>query len=360
MTAVNQWKSWVRRLGHPDKPRAERRIPLGFVAWQANNPASKRSTVADISSSGLYLHTEERWPVGEVVPLAIEVEGWLEKGAHQQIAVQALVVRTGEDGVGLSFVLPAGFDPELWKVLVTDSAVLTDPKDLAYALKMMRTALFLYRLCHAEANQAILLLGEELDEPRTENAMEIALGAEKLLALETDAGKMRAHPGFVASLIKYGSWAQDDLTKQLWIGLFVTSCHVDAIDESGSVFVDLLVNLTPTQSLILVTACKKVTDLMAHSNDLPSTRIIFTPEELTQLTGIYDPARIAVETAYLFNPGLIEKVFDFTSYLPTEKFDITPSRLGLELYKRCKAERIVAPPSDKSEARGKSEAQELK
>ena len=356
---MNPWKSWVRRLGQPDKPRAERRIPLGFVAWQANNPASKRSNVADISLSGLFLHTDERWPVGEVVPVIIEVEGWLEKGAQQQIAVQMLVVRTDEHGVGLSFVLPNDFDPELWKVLVTDAAVLTDPKDLLYSLKMMRTALFLYRLCHAEANKAILLLGEELDEPRTENALEIALGAEKLLASETDASKMRAHPEIVASIFKYGSWAQDDLTKQLWIGLFATCCHVDAIDESGSVFVDLLVNMTPHQSLILVTACKKVIGLMADSDTPPSTRIIFTPEEMTQLTGIYDPARIAVETAYLFNPGLIEKVFDFTSYLPTEKFDITPSRLGLELYKRCKAERIVAQPLlDKSEARGKSGAGE--
>jgi hypothetical protein len=331
---------------------------MGFVAWQANNPASKRSTVKDISSTGLYLHTQERWPVGEAIPLAIEVEGWLEKGAQQQIAVQALVVRTDEDGVGLSFVLPADFDPELWKVLVTDAAVLTDPKDLLYALKMMRTALFLYRLCHAGANKAILLLGEELDEPRTENALEIALGAEKLLASETDAGKMRAHPEIVVSLFRYGSWALDDLTKQLWIGLFVTCCQVDAIDESGSVFIDLLVNLTPTQSLIFVTACKKMMNLMAGSSDLPSTRIIFTPEELTQLTGIYDPARIAIETAYLFNPGLIQKVFDFTSYLPTENFDITPSGLGMELYKRCKGERIVAqPPPDKSEANAKSEAQ---
>jgi hypothetical protein len=349
---VNQWKSWVRRLGHPEKPRAERRIPLGFVAWQANNPASKRSTVADISSSGLYLHTEERWPLGEVIPVIIEVEGWLEKGAQQQIAVQTLVVRTGEDGVGLSFVLPVGLDPDLWEVLVTNSAVLTDPKDLAYTLKMMRTALFLYRLCHAGANEAIMLLGGELDEPRTESAMEIALSAEKLLASETDAGKMRAHPEIVAKVIKFGSWVRDDLTKQLWIGLLATCCHVDAIDESGSVFVDLLVNIAPAQSLILVTACKKVMDLMADSDDLPSTRIIYTPEEMTRLTGMYDPARIAVETAYLFNSGLIEKVFDFTSYLPTEGFDITPSRLGLELYKRCKGERTVAQAQlDKSEAR---------
>ena len=361
---MNQWKSWVRRLSRPEMPRAERRVPLGFVAWRPNSPASKRSTVADISSSGIYLHTEERWPVGEVIPVTIEVEGWLAKGAQQQIPMQMLVVRTDEHGVGLSFVLPAGLDPDLWEILVKDSAVLTDPIDLAYALKMMRTVLFLYRLCNAGANEAIILLGGELDAPRTENAFEISLGAEKLLASETDADKMRAHPGIIASIFKYGSWVQDDLTKQLWSGLFVTSCNVDAIDksaiESAKVFVDLLVNLTPTQSLILITACKKVIDIKSGSQNPPSTRILFTPEEMTQLTGIYDPARIAVETAYLFNPGLIEKVFDFTSYLPMEKFDITPSRLGLELYKRCKAERIVAKPQlDKSEAQGNSGAGEL-
>lgn len=352
MTKTNQWKSWVRRLGYPEKPRAERRIPLGFVAWQANNPDSKRSTVRDISSSGLYLQTKERWPVGELIPLAIEVEGWLEPGEGQQIAVQALVVRTDEDGVGLSFVLPTGLDPDLWEVLVTNSAVLVDAKDLAYSLKMLRTALFLYRLCHAEANEAIQLLGAELDEPRTEIALEIALNAEKLLASETDADKMRAHPGIVASIFKYGSWLNDDLTKQLWTGLLATCCHVDAVDESGSVFVDLLVNVRPVQGLILVTACKKAMDLLAASDDLPSARIIFTPEEMTRLTGMYELARIAVECAYLFNSGLIDKVFDFTSYLPTENFDITPSRLGLELYKRCKAESIVAQPQlDKSEAK---------
>jgi hypothetical protein len=358
MTKANQWKSWVRRLGYPEKPRAERRIPLGFVAWQANSPASQRSTVKDISSSGLYLQTKERWPVGEVIPLAIEIEGWLEKGAGQQIALQARVVRTDEDGVGFSFVLPAGIDPDLWEVLVTNAAVLTDAKDLAYSLKMLRTALFLYRLCNAEANEAIQLLGAELDETRTEIALEIALNAEKLLASETDADKMRAHPGIVASIFKYGSWLDDDLTKQLWTGLLATCCHVDEVDESGTAFVDLLVNVRPIQGLILVTACKKAMDLMGDSavlpsNDVPSARIIFTPEEMTRLTGWHELARIAVESAYLFNWGLIDKVFDFTSYLPTEKFDITPSRLGLELYKRCRGERIVAQPQlERSETQG--------
>jgi len=37
--------------------------PLGFVAWQANNPASKKSTVADISSSGFICTLKNAGPL---------------------------------------------------------------------------------------------------------------------------------------------------------------------------------------------------------------------------------------------------------------------------------------------------------
>ncbi|MGD1061908.1 MAG: hypothetical protein ABR860_01495 [Terracidiphilus sp.] len=340
MTAVNQWKSWIRRLGHPEKPRAERRIPSGFIAWQTNNPASKPSAIKNISSAGLYLLTEERWPVDELIPLTIALEGLPENSADDRIPVQARVARHGEDGIGLLFVLPDGLDRALWEVLVRNAVLLTDPKDLSYTLRLLRTTLFLYRLCHQEAHEALQLFSGELDEPRTRIAMQIVFGAEKLLASEPGADKMRAHPQIVAGILKYGSWAHDDLTRQLWIGLLATSCHVDAIDESSHAFVDLLVNVTPTQGLILVTACKKVMERRPETGDLPSARVIYTPEEMIRLTGIYDPTRIAVEISYLFNAGLIERVFDFTSYVSTESFDITPSRLGLELYERCKAHRI--------------------
>jgi hypothetical protein len=354
--AVSQWKRWIRRLGHPETPRAERRTPLGLTAWQTNNPASQPSTIKNISSTGLYLLTKERWPVDELIPLTIELAGLPENRAEDRIRVQARVVRHDEDGIGLSFVLPAGLDRDLWEVLVDNAIILTDPKALLYTIKLLRTSLFLCRLCHEQAHEALEWFGGELDQPRAEIATEIALGAEKLLASEPGADKMRAHPQIVANILQYGSWAQDDLTRQLWIGLLATSCHVDAIDESSHAFVDLLVNVTPTQGLILVTACKKAMERRPETGDLPSARVIYTPEEMIRLTGIYDPTRIAVEIAYLFNAGLIEKVFDFTSYVSTESLDITPSRLGLELYERCKAHRIQ-PHSPLDEAQSAQPSQ---
>jgi hypothetical protein len=340
VTAVSQWKSWIRRLGHPEKPRAERRTPLGLKAWQTNNPASQPTTIKDISSTGLYLLTAERWPVDELIPLTIEMESLSENRAEDRIRVQARVARHGEDGVGLAFVFPAGLDRDLWDVLLDNAITLTEPAALIYTLRLLRTTLFLCRLCHEQANEALQLFGGELDKPRAEIATEIALEAEKLLASEPGADNMRAHPQIVANILQYGSWAQDDLTRQLWTGLFVTSCQLNAGDESSHDFVDLLVSVTPTQGLILVTACRKAMELGIETGNLPSQQIIFTTQEMIQLTGICDLIRLGVEITRLFDAGLIEKAFVYTSYAPAESFDVTPSRLGLKLYERCKADRI--------------------
>jgi hypothetical protein len=216
---------------------------------------------------------------------------------------------------------------------------------------LLRTNLFLCRLCHEEANQPIQLLGGELDKPRTEIAMEIALGAEKLLSSEPGADKMRAHPQIVANILQYGSWTQDDLTRQLWIGLFVTSCHANALDKSSRDIFDLLVTVSPVQGLILVTACKKLTERGPETGNVSSARVIYTSQEMSRLTGIYDPIKLGVEITRLFDAGLIEKAYVYTSYAPVESFDITPSRLGLKLYERCKADRIQPhSPLEESES----------
>jgi len=339
MTTLNQWQSWIERLGYPETPRADRHSAPGFSVRRANDPASRPAILKNISSDGLYLLTEERWPIGELIPLTLEAESSPEDNSESQIAVQARVVRHGEDGVGLAFILPEGMDPNLWGVLITVAIILTVPKDLSFILRMLRMALFLYRLCGAGADESILLLGGELDQFRTEVSLQIALGAEKLLASEPGAGAMRAHPQIVANVFKYGSWVQDDLTRQLWIGLLATSCTADAIDDSNIPFVDLLVNVTPIQGTILIAGCEKLLEQTPQAPDHPPARIILAPDEMIQLTDMYDLTRIAENIAYLFNFGLLERNFDFTSYLPTESFDITPSALGLELYKRCQGHR---------------------
>jgi hypothetical protein len=62
--------------------------------------------IRDISSTGLYLLTEQRWYPGTLVRLLLQRDGVAETDPDRSITVNAKVVRSGTDGVGLTLVLP--------------------------------------------------------------------------------------------------------------------------------------------------------------------------------------------------------------------------------------------------------------
>jgi hypothetical protein len=226
-------------------------------------------------------------------------------------------------------------DPDLCGALVRDIVSLTDPDQVAEVFRTLRTVLFLYRLCESQADEAILLLGGHLDTERTATLFKIAFAAENLLAAKPDSGRMRAHSKLVANILREGSWAPDDMTLKLWAGLLASSCSVDAPDDSNQIFVDLLVHITPTEARIFLRGCERALSSAPGPENSASGSIVLSPREIVQLTGVYDLSRNATDLAYLFNLGLIQNVFDFTSYHDIDSFDITPSSLGLELYKHC-------------------------
>jgi hypothetical protein len=290
------------------------------------------------------LFTEKRLRTGELITLVLQEEGEPENSSELQFSVHARVAREGEDGIGLSFVLPPGMNMDLWGVLVRNIVTLTDQNQVADMFRTLRTILFLCRLCGSEAEEAILLLGGELHPDRTATVVKIALAAEDLLAAEPDAGRMRAHPKLVANILRHASWHSDELTMQLWAGLLASSCALDAPDDSNQIFVDLLVHDTPMQAKIFILACEQALGSAPGAEISASGCIVLSPKEMFELTGVHDFNRAAIELAYLFNLGLIQKVFDFTSYHRVDSFDITPSSVGLELYKHCHGHREKPDP----------------
>src|SRR5260370_8283794 len=60
----------------------------------------------DISSTGLYLLTEERWYPGTVVMISLQRADAADTDLDRSIRVKAKVVRLGKDGVGLELIMP--------------------------------------------------------------------------------------------------------------------------------------------------------------------------------------------------------------------------------------------------------------
>ncbi|MGC2160994.1 MAG: PilZ domain-containing protein, partial [Silvibacterium sp.] len=239
MSWLSDLKRAVKKFPELEQPRAERRTASGLAASYGLDSTYTPAGIKNISATGIYLVSEKRLRTGELITLTLEEEGEPENSSELQISVHARVARQGEDGIGLSFVLPPGLDTNLWGVLVRNIVVLTDQDQIAHMFRTLRAILFLCHICQSEAEEAILLLGGQLDSDHTETVVKIALSAENLLASEPDADRMRAHPKLVASILKEGSWSLDEAAMQLWAGLLVSSCSVDAPDNSNQVLVNL-------------------------------------------------------------------------------------------------------------------------
>jgi hypothetical protein len=336
MFGIGDLKRKLQNLGYPERQRAER-LPAPTLAAHCDTELNHLDAgVKDISSTGLYLVTEKRLTTGEIVHLTLEAKGAGVNHKELEITVEARVARVGQDGVGLTFVLPAGLDTNLWSVLVRNTVILTQASEIAHMFRTLRAILFLCRLCQSGAEEAILLIGGQLDPGRTECVFEIMFAAEKLLATQPNADKLRADPKLIAHILREGSWAHSLQQKQLWIGLFANSCALEGWNDANMTLADMLINITPIQAVIFIEGCTRALRSMPKTDAAPSGRIILSPRELSELTQMYDMTRLATDVAYLYNLGVVDRLFDFTSYVETENFDITPSGVGIDLFRRCR------------------------
>jgi hypothetical protein len=99
-------KSWLERWLNPDPPdlrKTARESLPGLAAHFWTGGAPEEHCVRDISPSGLYVVTEERWYPGTVVRMTLTDSA--QPIVERSISVNASSVRWGNDGVGLHFVV---------------------------------------------------------------------------------------------------------------------------------------------------------------------------------------------------------------------------------------------------------------
>jgi hypothetical protein len=106
----NSLKTWLQNWLSSDRRRAQRTPLPGLVAYYWTGSAPRAYQIADISASGFYLLTEERWFPGTIVLMTLQRTDSSGQNLDDSIAVQSRVVRWGSDGLGLAFVLSRNSD----------------------------------------------------------------------------------------------------------------------------------------------------------------------------------------------------------------------------------------------------------
>ena len=106
MKDVKPPRTWVERWWSPDPRKAPREEAPGLAAYYWTGGPPQAHKIKDISSTGLYVVTEERWYPGTLVLMTLHNTSIGERIAERTICVHSRAIRWGNDGVGLQFVLP--------------------------------------------------------------------------------------------------------------------------------------------------------------------------------------------------------------------------------------------------------------
>jgi hypothetical protein len=330
-------RSWFEKAFPQEETkhsRAERREISGLEAihWTGSSPGL--DIVRNISATGMYLVTRERWAEGEINPVRLVYPELADDSPDHHVTIETKAVRWGEDGMGLSFVLPECMDLWLWK---TDGLI--EPEDILSEFRLSRALAFLRRICPAASQELKLLFREGLGSLRAGHAIAIAHRAEIMLAAEPNFDQMRAPETVVLRVIKEGSWADDTATQHLWSGILVTACTLMGDDESNLPYIDLLAEMATVDTRLYVEACSKAPKVFSTNGGVSANALMRSAEEMVTLTGTKDLSKIDRNILQLSILGLLEprekaKYFSFAQIA-----NLTPTALGLELYARCQGHR---------------------
>jgi hypothetical protein len=104
-------RGWLERWLFPDPADPRRKAPrkpvAGLTAHFFTGGAPQAHEIRDISATGLYVVTTERWYPGTLIRMTLCKPDIGQAPSERSITVHAKSVRWGNDGVGLEFVLEA-------------------------------------------------------------------------------------------------------------------------------------------------------------------------------------------------------------------------------------------------------------
>ena len=329
----------LNELFTPYRPRQERRPAPEFAVYFPDGQTRKCADIRDISSTGVYLLTGERWLPGTHIQLTLQRRGDFEEDSKRRVTLKSRVVRWGEEGVGLAFTLPPDINFHLWEDALRDVADHTPAEDILPPFRMAKALEFLGRLCPEAKQDTCRLVRTGLGNMRVANAVQIALAAESRMASEPEGYKMLANQHTLMRIIADGSWADEDWIQELWAGLLVASCAVEVKDRLDQDLADRFSQLAPVHARILKAACDHSEKVDSDDWQVASRPLIFELKEIQRITGVQSLAKIERDVFHLADLGLLEGAVRSQSLLPPDEINVTPSRLGLRLYALCHGHR---------------------
>lgn len=332
------------KIGLSDRRKDERVSARELIVSysSASGEERRQSKLKDLSPTGAYLLTGQRWFVGTRLLLTLQSRNRKYRSTPHQVQLAAKVVRLGKDGVGVSFI-DENFGAEQWLNCVSKVTSLASGGGAVRLFQMAKALVFLLRISHAAEEGFLRLLGEEFAEERIDNALEIVLRADDLLASRTFTQSSAVAPELFLHVLEKGSNSNEEPLQECWAALLVAFSLDGSNDQENLRFAALLSKLELVHVLIVAAAGQKAAQTETGSALATSVGLHCKIDEIKRVTRTRNLAVIECALNRLYEFGLLEltaKPFGCTSL---ESANLALTQLGLAFYRACWGKKEAAP-----------------
>jgi len=327
----------IRILGIGTNLLAERR-DLRFSADELDvvyftNTQQKRARIKDLSATGLYIFTDDRWVPGTGLPLTVKKWRTQEETPQSALRLRAIVVRHGKDGLGLEF-SNGESNAAAWSSLaeMPNSAALRDGFSM---LRFTRAVSFLYRLSPSHKSENLKLIQDELAYESSEGAIDTLLVAEELAVRRGFEARPEVSLQVIHRILEKGSRAIEPWIRRFWAGLLAAAVAQSGDDLRTLAHADLLSNLDPVQIRILTASCARAGYKWDSNGVISPLHFECRAEQLRQFARVRDLDQIERRLDRLHQLGLLERTIKADPFAPLCEANLTPTRAGLALFAEC-------------------------
>jgi hypothetical protein len=336
-------RTLLAHIGISERRKNQRMDAKGLTVSYLAGPEQKKLQIGNISPTGLYLVTEERWNPGTNLLLTLGEKSIFETSSRSQVKLWTRCVRVDENGVGLAFT-HTHTNAVKWLEAMSKAPSMIAQSDPVQVFRLTRTLAFLFHISPASEADLLKLMTESLTRERAERAIETALLANDILESHRCESKKDLSPGLLLRLLEQVVQAEDDEMREYWARLLAACSLIDSQHDMSLVFVDLLSALTLFHLRVLTAAWSQANQADLKTGRDSSHGAYRTVAEAQAIAGIAVVEEIESIVNDLHEFGLLENTARAAVFDRLTEVNLTLSDLGLKF-----CERICGQPQPMEE-----------
>jgi PilZ domain len=326
-------RNLLTQIGLAERRRDQRTDANGLTASCSTGSEQKKVRIGNISPTGLYLVTEERWQVGTTVVLTLGEKSSFEDSSRSQVKLWTRCVRVDEGGAGLAFT-HSHINREKWLEAMSRAPSLVAENHPVQVFRFTRALSFLFHISPASEVEILKLISGILTRERTERVIEIALLVDDRLESQSRASRMNLPPGLLLRILSLAIEVEEAEIRELWARLLAAFSLYDSQDELNLAHVRLLSKLNLLHLRILSAAWLRANQAGLKSGPASPNGDFCTVKEIEAIAGIALVERIEWIVNDLHELGLLGGTTKPALCGRLAEVDLSLTDLGLKFCER--------------------------